>query len=323
MRLRFIAVAATLLAVLLPAAAHAQAWPSRPIRLIVPFPPGGAPDILSRLLGQRASRILGQQVVVENRTGAGGNVAMELVARSAPDGYTVIMGTIGTCALNPSLYANLSFSPERDFAPVMLVGSISNLLAVHPSVPATSVKELVALAKARPGSLTYGSSGFGSSLHLAGELFRNAAGVDIGHVPYKGSQPALIDLVAGQVNLMFDNMPSILQMARAGKVRPLAVTGLKRSKLFPDVPTLAEAGYPGLVITPWFGILAPARVPEPVLAKLNAVFNEALRDPEVRARLAEIDLEPAGGSGAAFAALIRSESEKWGRLIREKNIRAE
>ncbi len=323
MRSRFLAVAALLLAALLPAVSHAQSWPARPIRLVVPFPPGGTPDILSRLLGQRASRALGQQVVVDNRVGAGGNVAMELVARSAPDGYTIIMGTIGTCALNPALYANLSFSVERDFAPLMLVGSIPNMLAVHPSVPVNSVKELVALAKSKPGELTYGSSGFGSSLHLAGELFRGSAGVDVVHVPYKGSQPALIDLVAGQVDFMFDNMPSILPMAQAGKVRPLAVTGTKRSPLFPAVPTMAEAGYPGFVITPWFGLLAPAKVPQPVLARLNAAFNEALADPAVRKRLAEIDLEPAGGSGADYGALIRSESERWGRMIREKNIKAE
>jgi tripartite-type tricarboxylate transporter receptor subunit TctC len=323
MRCLLLAAAALLLAALPPTPAHAQGWPAKPIRLVVPFPPGGTPDILSRLLGQRAARTLGQQVVVDNRPGAGGNVAMEIVARSAPDGYTLIMGTIGTCALNPALYANLPFSVQRDFAPVMLVGSIANLLAVHPSVPATSVKELVALAKARPGTLTYASSGFGSSLHVAGELFRGAAAVDLVHVPYKGSQPALVDLVAGQVNLIFDNMPSILPMAQAGKVRPLAVTGAKRSRLFPALPTMAEAGYPEAGIAPWYGVLAPARVPEPVLAKLNAAFNEALRDPAVQKRLAEVDLEPAGGSGAQFGALIATETEKWGRVIRDKGIRAE
>lgn len=322
--MRFLLVAAAaLLAAFVTGPVQAQEWPAKPIRLVVPFPPGGTPDILGRLLGQRAARALGQQVVVDNRPGAGGNVAMEIVARSAPDGYTVVMGTIGTCALNPSLYANLPFSVQRDFAPVMLVGSIANLLAVHPSVPATSVKELVALAKARPGTLTYASSGFGSSLHVAGELFRGAATVDLVHVPYKGSQPALMDLVAGQVNLIFDNMPSVLPMVQAGKVRPLAVTGAKRSRLFPGLPTMAEAGYPEASIAPWYGVLAPARVPGPVLAKLNAAFNEALRDPAVQKRLAEIDLEPAGGSGAQFAALIAAETDKWGRVIREKGIRAE
>ncbi|MCE2896786.1 MAG: Bug family tripartite tricarboxylate transporter substrate binding protein [Betaproteobacteria bacterium] len=322
--MRFLLVAAAaLLAAFVTGPVQAQEWPAKPIRLVVPFPPGGTPDILARLLGQRAARALGQQVVVDNRPGAGGNVAMEIVARSAPDGYTVVMGTIGTCALNPSLYANLPFSVQRDFAPVMLVGSIANLLAVHPSVPATSVKELVALAKARPRTLTYASSGFGSSLHVAGELFRGAATVDLVHVPYKGSQPALMDLVAGQVNLIFDNMPSVLPMVQAGKVRPLAVTGAKRSRLFPGLPTMAEAGYPEASIAPWYGVLAPARVPGPVLAKLNAAFNEALRDPAVQKRLAEIDLEPAGGSGAQFAALIAAETDKWGRVIREKGIRAE
>ena len=322
--MRFLLVAAAaLLAAFVTGPVQAQEWPAKPIRLVVPFPPGGTPDILARLLGQRAARALGQQVVVDNRPGAGGNVAMEIVARSAPDGYTVVMGTIGTCALNPSLYANLPFSVQRDFAPVMLVGSIANLLAVHPSVPATSVKELVALAKARPRTLTYASSGFGSSLHVAGELFRGAATVDLVHVPYKGSQPALMDLVAGQVNLIFDNMPSVLPMVQAGKVRPLAVTGAKRSRLFPGLPTMAEAGYPEASIAPWYGVLAPARVPGPVLAKLNAAFNEALRDPAVQKRLAEIDLEPAGGSGAQYAALIAAETDKWGRVIREKGIRAE
>ncbi|MCA3143463.1 MAG: tripartite tricarboxylate transporter substrate binding protein [Rhodocyclaceae bacterium] len=322
--MRFLLVAAAaLLAAFVTGPVQAQEWPAKLIRLVVPFPPGGTPDILARLLGQRAARALGQQVVVDNRPGAGGNVAMEIVARSAPDGYTVVMGTIGTCALNPSLYANLPFSVQRDFAPVMLVGSIANLLAVHPSVPATSVKELVALAKARPRTLTYASSGFGSSLHVAGELFRGAATVDLVHVPYKGSQPALMDLVAGQVNLIFDNMPSVLPMVQAGKVRPLAVTGAKRSRLFPGLPTMAEAGYPEASIAPWYGVLAPARVPGPVLAKLNAAFNEALRDPAVQKRLAEIDLEPAGGSGAQFAALIAAETDKWGRVIREKGIRAE
>lgn len=322
--MRFLLVAAAaLLAAFVTGPVQAQEWPAKLIRLVVPFPPGGTPDILARLLGQRAARALGQQVVVDNRPGAGGNVAMEIVARSAPDGYTVVMGTIGTCALNPSLYANLPFSVQRDFAPVMLVGSIANLLAVHPSVPATSVKELVALAKARPRTLTYASSGFGSSLHVAGELFRGAATVDLVHVPYKGSQPALMDLVAGQVNLIFDNMPSVLPMVQAGKVRPLAVTGAKRSRLFPALPTMAEAGYPEASIAPWYGVLAPARVPGPVLAKLNAAFNEALRDPAVQKRLAEIDLEPAGGSGAQFAALIAAETDKWGRVIREKGIRAE
>ena len=304
-------------------AAGAQNFPAKPIRILVPFPPGGTPDTLARVLANRATQLVKQQVIVENRPGAGGTVAMELAARAAPDGYTLIMGTIGTCSLNPHLYDSIGFNVERDFAPLMLVGSISNLLVVHPSVPVNNVKELVALAKSKNGDLTYGSSGFGSSLHLSMELFKSAAGIDIRHVPYKGSALADAAIVSNEVSVMFDNMPSILPSAQAGKVRPLAVTGSKRSKLFPNVPTMQEAGYPTVVVTPWFGLLAPARTPPAVLDRLNAVFNEAMRDETVRKRFAEIDLEPGNGSPAEFGKLIRAESDKWGKLIREKNIRAE
>jgi tripartite-type tricarboxylate transporter receptor subunit TctC len=308
---------------LVPFTASAQNFPSKPIRILVPFPPGGTPDTLARVLANRATQLVKQQVIVENRPGAGGNVAMELAARANPDGYTLIMGTIGTCSLNPFLYDSIGFNVERDFAPLMLVGSISNLLVVHPSVPANSVKELVALAKSKAGDLTYGSSGFGSSLHLSMELFKTAAGVDIRHVPYKGSALADAAIVANEVSVMFDNMPSILPSAQAGKVRPLAVTGSKRSKMFPNVPTMQEAGYPTVVVAPWFGLLAPAKTPPTVMSKLNAVFNEAMQDETVRKRFAEIDLEPGNGSPAEFGKLIRAESDKWGKLIKEKNIKAE
>lgn len=304
-------------------AASAQQYPTKPIRIVVPFTPGGTVDMLSRLLGQRLSQLARQSVVIENRPGAGGNVGMEVVARSAPDGYTLVMGSIGTLSLNPHLYPALGYNVERDFAPVMLVGSIANILVVHPSVAANTVKELVALAKAKPGQLTYASSGFGSSLHLSGELFNSVAGVDLQHVPYKGSAPAINDIVGGQINVMFDNMPSMFPQAQAGKVRPLAVTGVKRSRLFPNVPTMQEAGYPGFVIAPWFGVVAPAKTPPQVLAQLNAWLNEALKDPTVQKRLEDIDLDDGGGSSADFARLIRSESDKWGKLIREKNIKAE
>lgn len=315
---------------LLPAAAaiaaggaRAQDFPRRPVRIVVPFPPGGTPDMLSRLLGQRASQLFGQSVVVENRPGAGGNVAMEVVARSPADGHTLIMGTIGTCAINPHVYRKVGFDVDKDFAPVMLVGSISNLLAVHPSVKANSVAELVALARATPGGLTYASSGFGSSVHLIAEVFQIETGVELRHVPYKGSALAVTALMAGETQIMFDNMPSISPNALAGKVRPLAVTGTARSKLFPKVPTMREAGHPGVTINPWFGLLAPARTPAPVLARLNAVFNEAMRDPAVQKRFAEIDLEPAGGSAADYGRLIRAESARWGELARSRNIIAE
>ena len=227
----------------------AQQYPVKPIRIVAPFTAGGTVDLLSRLLGQRVSQLAKQPVVIENRPGAGGNVGMEVVARSAPDGYTLVMGSIGTCSLNQHLYASLGYNVERDFVPVMYVGAVANLLVVNPGVAANSVKELVALAKAKPGQLTYASSGFGSSLHLAGELFNSLAGVDLQHVPYKGSAPAINDIVGGQINVMFDNMPSMFPQAQAGKVRPLAVTGAKRSRLFPNVPTMQEAGYPGFVLT--------------------------------------------------------------------------
>lgn len=324
MRSRLHLVAALALAAVLPfTPAAAQDFPRKPVKIIVPFPPGGTPDMLSRVLAQRATQLLGQQVIVDNRPGAGGNVAMELVARAPADGYTIIMGTIGTCSINPYIYKTIGFDVERDFAPLMEVGKISNLLAVHPSLPANNVKELVALAKAKPGTLTYATSGFGSSLHLTSELFESLAGIQIRHVPYKGSALAVTALVGGEVNFMFDNMPTIATQAAAGKVRPIAVTGTKRSKLFPNVPTMQEAGFKDVVMQPWFGLLAPAKTPPAVLAKLNAVLNEAMRDPTVRKRFAEMDLEPAGGSGADFAKLIRSESDRWSRLIREKKITAE
>ncbi|MBL8534007.1 MAG: tripartite tricarboxylate transporter substrate binding protein [Betaproteobacteria bacterium] len=301
----------------------AQTFPRKPVKIVVPFPPGGTPDMLSRILGQRASQILKQSVIVENRPGAGGNVAMEVVARSPADGYTLIMGTIGTCAINPYIYKKVGFDVERDFVPVMGVGSISNLFAVHPSVPAQSVKELVALAKAKPGELTYASSGFGSSIHLIAEVFQSVAGIDLRHVPYKGSALAVTALVGGETQMMFDNIPSISPHALAAKVRPLAVTGTARSRLFPNVPTMKEAGYPDVVIKPWFGLLAPAKTPADVVTKLNEAFNEAMRDATVQKRFAEIDLEPAGGSGADFAKLIRAESAKWSAVVKEKNIVAE
>jgi tripartite-type tricarboxylate transporter receptor subunit TctC len=324
MRSRLHLLVALAIAAALPSApVCAQTFPRKPVKIIVPFPPGGTPDMLARLLGQRATQILGQQVIVDNRPGAGGNVAMELVARANADGYTLIMGTIGTCSINPYIYRKVGFDVERDFAPLMEVGRIPNMLAVHPSQPVRSVKELVDLARTKPGGLTYASSGFGSSLHLTSILFESLAGMEIRHVPYKGSALAVTALVGGEVNFMFDNMPSIAPHAAGGKVRPIAVTGTQRSKLFPEVPTMQEAGYKDVVMMPWFGLLAPARTPSAVLAKLNGVFNEAMRDPLVQKRLAEMDLEVVGGSGADFGKLIRAESAKWGRLIRDRKITAE
>lgn len=318
---RWIAVALALATC--PLDAWAQGYPARLIKLVVAFPPGGTTDIIARVLAEAVGKRLGQQIIVENRPGAGGNLGTEAVARAAPDGYTLSLCTIGTCAMNAAIYASMPYDVERDFIPVVLVGSVSNVLTVNPSVPAKTVKELVALAKSKPGALTYGSTGYGSSPHFAGELLKAMAGVEMTHVTYKGSAPAIIDLRGGQIDVFFDNAPSILPHVKAGAVRALATTGAKRSKQLPDVPTMQEAGFPGFVIQPWWAVLVPAKTPPAIVAKLNQAFNEALRDPAVIKRFEEVDLDPAGGTPDQLHALIRSESAKWGKLARSRNIKAD
>ncbi len=315
--------AALALAACAAGAAWAQAYPARPIKLVVAFTPGGTTDIIARVLAEAAGQRLGQQIIVENRPGAGGNLGTEAVARAAPDGYTLSLCTIGTCAMNAAIYPSMPYDVERDFAPVVLVGSVANVLAVNASVPAKTVKELVALAKSKPGALTYGSTGYGSSPHFAGELLKAMAGVEMTHVTYKGSAPAIIDLRGGQIDVFFDNAPSILPHVKAGAVRALATTGAKRSKQLPDVPTMQEAGFPGFVIQPWWGVLVPAKTPAAIVAKLNQAFNEALREPAVIKRFEEVGLDIAGGTPAQLHALIQSESARWGKLARSRNIKAE
>jgi tripartite-type tricarboxylate transporter receptor subunit TctC len=300
-----------------------QTYPDRPIRLVVPFPAGGTTDIVGRIVAEHVSRRLGQQMIVENRPGAGGNTGTELVKRAAPDGYTLSLCTIGTCAINSSIYANTGYDVQKDFVPVVVVGGVVNVLAVNPKVPAKSVKELVQLAKARPDSLTYGSSGYGTSPHLSGELLKDMAGVEITHVPYKGSAPVIVDLRGGQIDLFFDNAPSILPHVKPGPLRALATTGAKRSKLLPDVPTMEEAGFPGFVIEPWWGVLAPAKAPPAVVARLNRAINEVLNDPVVIRRFDEIGLDIWGGPPERMANLIRTETAKWGKLVRDRGIKAE
>lgn len=313
--------AALALAAAMPASA--QNYPDRPIRLVVAFPAGGTTDIVARILAEYAGRSLGQQMIVENRPGAGGNIGTELVARAAPDGYTLSLCTIGTCAINLSIYPDTGYDLERDFAPVSLVGEVVNVLAINPKVPARSVKELVALARAKPGSLTYGSSGYGSSPHLSGELLKSMAGVDIIHVPYKGSAPAITDLRGGQIQMFFDNAPSILPHVKSGALRALATTGAKRAKVLPDVPTMEEAGFPGFVVAPWWGVLAPARTPAPVVARLTQAFGRVLADPAVIKRFEELGLDVLGGAPQRLGDKIRSETAKWGKLVRERNIKAD
>lgn len=309
---------------LAPLAAHAQAaFPTRPITIVVPFSAGGTTDILARVIGQYMSKDLGQPVIVDNRAGAGGNIGAQNVARAAPDGYTILMGTVGTHAINQSLYKKMPFDPIKDFAPLSRVALVPNLLVANPAQPFKSVKELIAYAKANPGKVTFGSSGSGTSIHLSGEMFQHMAGVKMQHVPYRGSSPAVTDLLGGQIAVMFDNMPSAIGHVKAGKLRALAVTTPKRSPALPDVPTIAEAGVPGYSATSWFGLLAPANTPAPVVARLNASILKALADPEVKKKMAEQGAEPFGEKPEQFAEFIRSETAKWGTIVKQSGATAD
>ena len=305
------------------APAKAQDYPSKPIRLVVPFAAGGATDVLARLVGERLTATLGQQVVVDNRPGAGGNIGSDLVARAEPDGYTILMGAVGTHAINPSLYPKMPYDPVKDFAPVTLVASVPNVLVINPGVPANSVQELIDLAKAKPGELNFASSGNGTSIHLSGELFKAMTGTDIVHVPYKGSGPAVTDLLGGQVQMMFDNMPSSLPHVKAGKLRALGVTSAKRSPALPEVPTIAEAGVPGYDATSWFGILAPAGTPEPVVTRLQGAIVQALGEPEMRQRMADLGAEPVGDTPAEFGQFIAAEIAKWAKVVNDAGVKLE
>jgi len=304
-------------------AALPQDYPSRPIRMIVPFPAGGTADLLARQIGQTMGEALRQQVVIENRTGAGGNIGADLAAKAKPDGYTLLMGTVSTHAINPNLYPNMPYDPVKDFAPVAMVARMPNLLVLHPSVPAANVAELIALAKARPGTLAFASAGNGTTQHLAGELFKKMADVDMIHVPYKGNAPAVTDLVGGQVQVMFDNIPVSLQQVRAGKLRALAVTGPARSPVLPQLPTVAEAALPGYNITSWFGLYAPSGTSPQIIERLNREANKALASEPIRRRLTDQGIEPAGGTPGQFAEFMRTELVKWGKIVRESGARVE
>ena len=311
----WIALALVALAAL-PGVAAAQAFPSKQIRIVVPFPPGGATDILARAVAQDLQKAYGQTTLVENRPGAGGNLGADLVAKSPGDGYTLLMGTVGTHGINVALYSKMPYDAVKDFAPVTLVALVPNILVVHPSVPVKTVRELIELAKKEPGKLNYASSGNGTSIHLSGELFKAMAGVSMLHVPYKGSSPAIADLLGGQVNLMFDNMPSSLPHVKAGKLRALAVTSSKRSPALPELPTIAEAGLPGYEASSWFGILAPAATPRDVVGKLHDAIVKGLATPETSERLASQGAEKVGNTPEQFAAFIREEIEKWGKVVK-------
>jgi tripartite-type tricarboxylate transporter receptor subunit TctC len=293
----------------------AQGYPTRPLRWTVAYAPGGGTDILARAIAGKLTERLGVPVVIDNRPGAGGNIATEQVATAEPDGHTLLMGNVGPIAVNPSLFRTMRVNPQRDLAPIILLASAPLVVLVHPSLPVQSIADLVALAKARPGQLNYASAGTGSSNHLAGALFNLLTGTDIVHVPYRGAAPAMTALVANETGLSFATLPSGLAMARGGAVRAIAVTSATRLDAVPDLPTVAEAGYPGYEVSAWYGVLAPRGTPQPVITRLNAEFSAVIADPDIRARLATEGALPATGTAEDFAAHIRGETEKWARVV--------
>ena len=302
--------------------ASAQTYPSKPIRWIVPFPPGGSTDLLARVVGQKLTEAWGQQVIVENKGGAGGTLGAAEAARAPADGYTLLMGAIHH-TIASSVYPKLPYDIQKDFAPITVVAIVPNVQVVNPSVPANSTKELIAYAKANPGKLTYGSAGMGTAHHLIGEQFNLQAGVNILHVPYKGSSPAVADLIGGQVLIMYDTVASCLPHIKSGKLRPLAVATAKRSLALPDVPTIAEAALPGFEVTTWFGALAPVKTPKEIVVKLNGEIVKILAMPDVRKRLLDAGAEPVGNSPEQMAAQIKADSDKFARLVKEAKVTVE
>ena len=314
------ALAAAALA-LLPGLASAQGYPARPIRLVVPFPPGGSTDILARALGQKLSESWGQQVIVDNRPGAGGSIGAEAVAKAAPDGYTLLMAHIGTLAVNPALYPKLGYDAAKDFAPVSMVAIVPNVLVVHPSVPAKNVLELIEYARRNPGKLNYSSGGNGSAAHLAMEYFKLQTKTDIVHVPYKGTVPAVTDLIAGQVSLTMTGAPAVMPHAQSGKLRTLGVWSAARLEAFPQVPTIAESGVPGFEATQWYGVVAPAGTPADIVAKLNAAIVQIMGSKEMKERLNLEGAIASASSPEAFAAFIESERKRWGAVVKAAGMR--
>ena len=315
------AALALLAAIACAGAAFAQAWPSRPVRLVVPFPPGGSTDILGRSIAQKLQEALGQPFIVENKPGAGGSIGATEVARAAPDGYTLLMGHIGTLAINASLYPDLAYDPVRSFDPVALVARVPNVLVVNPAVPARSVQELIALAKAKPGALRYASGGNGSAAHIAMEYFKLRTQTDIGHIPYRGTAPAVTDVMGGQVEIIMTGVPAVQQQVKAGKLRALAVSSRTPVAGLPGVPTIAASGMPDFEAVQWYGIVAPARTPPAVIARLNAEIGRALQTPELKARLDAEGAEAAPGTPDAFGTLIAGEIARWKPVVQQSHMR--
>jgi tripartite-type tricarboxylate transporter receptor subunit TctC len=316
MSLSFIrTVASIVLTIVIATVSHAQPYPAKPIRMIVPFPPGGATDIVGRLIAQKMAEPMGQQVIVDNRSGAGGTIGSDIAAKAPPDGYTLLLGTSSTHAIAPSLYSKLPYDPVRDFTPVTLVATATILLAVHPSIPARNVKELIALAKRQPNALSFASSGNGGISHLVGEHFKSVAGIQMLHVPYKGDTPALVDLASGQVSLMFGTAVSFLPYVKTGRLNALAVTNPKRSPVVPNVPTVAESGLPGFEALQWFGIYVPTGTPREIVSRLNAEIAKILRLPDIRERFSTLGADVVGESAENFAAFQRREVAKWTKIV--------
>jgi tripartite-type tricarboxylate transporter receptor subunit TctC len=316
-----LAVAATLAAAA--SEASAQAYPNRPVRILVPFPAGAGVDIVARMLGLPLTDLWGQATVVDNRPGAGGTIACELAAKAAPDGYTLLLGNISTFAMAPSLYKKVNYDPVQSFAPITLVNTSANVLVAHPSVPAATTQALIALAKAKPGQINYASAGSGTSPHLAAELFKSMAGVDLVHVPYKGSPQALTDLLGGQTQIMFASLVSALPHIRQARLRALGVTSLKRAAALPDLPAISEAGLRGYDVSVWMGIVAPAGTPPAIIAQLNRQIAALLQSPDIRERLAVQGLEAASNSPAEFRTYIASEVRKWAVVIKQAGVVAD
>lgn len=320
MKPSFVLAAGAVLLAALSVSAPAQTFPIKPIRIIVAYPPGGATDILARLVGQKMTEAWGQPVIVDNRAGAAGNIGTDVAARATPDGYTLLMGTAGTHGINVSLYRKLNWHPQKSFVPVSLVAMVPNIMVVNNALPVKNVKEFIAYAKANPGKLSYGSPGNGSTAHLSMELFKSMTGLNIVHIPYKGSAGVLADVMGGQIAVTIDNMPPYLPQVKAGKIRAIAVSPAKRVAAAPDLPTIAEAGVAGYDSGAWFGLLAPADTQKTIVAKLSAETARIVKLQDVRGRISELGGEPVGGTSAEFAALIQSEITKWAKVIKDAKV---
>jgi tripartite-type tricarboxylate transporter receptor subunit TctC len=303
--------------------AAAESYPSRPIRLIIPFPPGGGTDIMGRTLAAKLGSSLGVQVIADNRGGAGGIIGTETAVKANPDGYTLMIGSVSTISINPSLYKQLPFDPVKDLAPISLMASTPSALVVTTGLPVDSVKALIALAKAKPGHLTFASAGSGTSHHLGGELLKLTTGIDIVHVPYKGTAPAVTDLVSGQVSMMIANIPSVMPMIKAGRVKPLAVTSLQRSPQMPELPTVAESGVPGFEVIVWYGVFAPAATPPALIGRLNAEVRKIVAMPDVKERLAGEGAEAVGSTPQEFSKRIKDDLDKWAKVVKNSGARAD